>query len=128
MQAIIARHDDVDAEWETIVTCDAGATDPKHWVVQSALRAWEEVHGKPYEGAPHMAGQTDAATINRIGFPLVRIGYTWLGEEDMPAEFTEGLGGMGVTSIPKLENSIREAIYVVIDSCTRTRAEVGLED
>ncbi len=128
MQAIIARHDDVDAEWETIVTCDAGATDPKHWVVQSALRAWEEVHGKPCEGAPHMAGQTDAATINRIGFPLVRIGYPWLGEEDMPAEFTEGLGGMGVTSIPKLENSIREAIYVVIDSCTRTRAEVGLED
>ena len=83
---------------------------------------------KPYPGAPLMAGQTDAATINRTGFPLVRIGYTWLGEKDMPAEFTEGLGGMGVACIPDLENSIKEAIYTVIDSCTRTRAEVGLKN
>ena len=102
------------------------STDPDHWVVQSAMRAWREVHGKPYPGAPHMAGQTDAATINRTGFPLVRIGYAWLGEADTPAEFTEGLGGMGVIRVPDLEISIKEAIYTVIDSCTRTREEVGL--
>ena len=128
MKDIMARHADVKAEWETVVTCDAAATDPDHWVVQSALRAWEEVHGKPYPGAPFMAGQTDAATINRTGFPLVRIGYTWPGEEDLPPEFTEGLGGMGVARIPGLENTVREAIYTIIDSCTRTREEVGLEN
>ncbi len=128
MKAILDKHPDVEAEWETVVTCDAASTDPDHWVVQSALRAWQEVHGKPYPGAPHMAGQTDAATINRTGFPLVRIGYAWLGEADTPPEFTEGLGGMGVIRVPDLEISIREAIYTVIDSCTRTRAEVGLTD
>ena len=128
MKAILDRHDDVEAEWETVVSYDAAATDPDHWVVQSALRAWGEVHGEPYSGAPHMAGQTDAAAINRIGFPLVRIGYAWLGESDMPAEFTEGLGGMGVIRVPDLETSIKEAIYTVIDSCTRTREEVGLEE
>ena len=46
----------------------------------------------------------------------------------MPAEFTEGLGGMGVIRVPDLEISVKEAIYTVIDSCTRTREEVGLTD
>lgn len=123
MGAILAKHEGLKAEWETLATCDAAATDPTHWIVQSALRAWEEVHGRPYAGAPPMAGQTDAAFINRAGFPLVRIGYPWVGEKDLPAEFAEGLGGMGVACIPDLEGPIKQAIYMVIDSCTRPRGE-----
>ena len=127
MKDIVARHDDVDAEWEMYVSCRASRTSPDHWIVQSATRGWEERHGKPYPGAPKMAGQTDAATICQLGIPLVRTGYPWVGDDvDFPPEFTEGLGGMGVIKIADLVGPCQSIIYSIIDCCTRTRDEVGL--
>jgi len=122
MNEIVARHDDVDAEWEMTVSCRSSRTDPQSFVVQSAIRAWEERHGHPYPGAPQMSGQTDAATISQLGIPLARIGY----ETEMPEEFSEGLGGMGVAHIPSLIGPCQSTIYSIIDICTRTRSEVGL--
>ena len=126
MKSILARHPDIDAHWEMIAQCPGSRTDPGHWIVQSATRGWEEVHGRSYPGATPMSGQTDAATICGMGIPLARIGYPFIGEKDMPAEFAEGLGGMGVACIPDLVTPCKELIYMIIDSCTRTRAEVGL--
>ena len=102
MNDIVARHDDVDADWEMYVSCRASRTDSDHWIVQSCLRSWEERHGKPYPGAPLAAGQTDAATINRLGIPLARLGYPYMPMETTPEEFLEGLGGMGVSYVPDL--------------------------
>lgn len=127
MRGIMERHDDVDAEWETIVTCDAARTEPDHWITRSATRAWETVHGRPYTETPYLSGQTDAATICRLGVPLVRIGYPWVGDKEMPAEFAEGLGGMGVACVPDLLDTVKQIIHNIIDSCTRTRAEIGLD-
>ncbi len=127
MRAIMARHDDVDAEWETIVTCDAARTDPDHWIVESSIRAWEAVHGRKYTETPYLSGQTDAAAICRLGIPLVRIGYPWIGDKEMPEEFSEGLGGMGVANVPDLVGTVKAVIYSIIDSCTRTRSEMGLD-
>ena len=127
MQSIMAKYDDVDAEWETIVTCDAARTDPEHWVTRSATRAWEAVHERKYTETPYLSGQTDAAAICRLGIPLVRIGYPWVGDKEMPAEYAEGLGGMGVANIPDLVGTIKALIYSVIDSCTRSRAEIGID-
>ncbi len=127
MRAILARHPGIDAEWEMTAAVPGSRTDPGSWIVQSALRAWQEGHGgKPYPGAPHMSGQTDAAAIAKLGLPLVRIGYPWIGDKDMPAEFSEGLGGMGVSHIPDLTGACRAVIYSIIDTCTRSRAETGL--
>lgn len=128
MGEIMDKHDDVDATWETIVTCDAARTDPDHWITRSSTRAWEAVHGRAYTETPYLSGQTDAATICRLGVPLVRIGYPWIGDKEMPEEFAEGLGGMGVANIPDLVATVQQIIYNIIDSCTRTRAEVGLDD
>ncbi len=126
MRDIVARHDDVEANWETVVTCKGSRTSPDHWIVQSALRGWESVHGQDYPGAEMLSGQTDAATICQMGLPLVRIGYPWVGDKDMPAEFSDGLGGMGVAVIPDLIDPMRHLIYILIDSLTRSREEVGL--
>lgn len=123
MTAILARHPDIRAEWEMTVACQGTRTDPNHWIVRSAVRSWEAVHGRPYPGAAKMSGQTDAATICGMGIPLARIGYPFIGEKDMPEEFAEGLGGMGVACIPDLVVPCRELIYMIIDSCTRTREE-----
>jgi len=123
MRDIVARHEDVEAEWEMTVSCRASRTDRDSFVVQSAIRGWEERHGKSYPGSPRMSGQTDAATISQLGIPLARIGF----ETEMPEEFSEGLGGMGVAHIPSLVGPCQSTVYSIIDICTRTRAEVGLE-
>ncbi|MCZ6896068.1 MAG: acetylornithine deacetylase, partial [Gammaproteobacteria bacterium] len=127
MREIVARHDDVEATWETFVTCRGSRTEPDNWIIQSALRGWESVHERSYPGAEMLSGQTDAATICQMGLPLVRIGYPWVGDKDMPKEFSDGLGGMGVAFIPDLIDPMRHLIYILIDSCTRTREEVGLK-
>ncbi len=126
MRNIVARHDDVEAAWEMYASCPGSRTSPDNWIVQSALRAWEAVHDRPYPGAALMSGQTDAATICRLGLPLVRVGYPFIGDKAMPEEFRDGLGGMGCAVISDLIDPIRQLIHVLIDSCTRTRDEVGL--
>ena len=111
-------------ECELFATCEASRTRPTHWIVQSALRGWEDRHGKPYPGAPLASGQTDAATICRLGIPLVRMGYPFA--VNMPPEYAEGLGGMGVARISDLIGPCQSVIYTIIDTCTRERGELSL--
>ena len=126
MENILAAHPDIKADWEMTVACQGSKTDPNHWIIQSGVRAWEEVHQEKYSDAAMMSGQTDAAAICRSGLPLVRIGYTYIGEKEMPEEFSEGLGGMGVAYVPDLINPLKQIIYIIIDSCTRSRDEINL--
>jgi acetylornithine deacetylase/succinyl-diaminopimelate desuccinylase-like protein len=109
---------------ELFATCEASRTNPSHWIVQSARRSWEARHGKAYPGAPLASGQTDAATICRLGVPLVRMGYPFA--VNMPPQFAEGLGGMGVARISDLMGPCQSVIYTIIDTCTRDRAVLGL--
>ena len=126
MRDIVARHEDVEATWEMYVSCPGSRTSPDHWIVQSALRAWESVHDRDYPGAAMLSGQTDAATLCRLGLPLVRVGYPFIGDKAMPEAFRDGLGGMGCAIISDLIDPMRQLIHILIDSCTRTREEVGL--
>ena len=123
--AICAKHPDLDLEWEMTAATPTGSTDPENWIVQSAMRGWEEVEGKPHGPAPTMAGQTDGAALRHLGVPTARLGWPWP-YEGGPARLSEGLGGMGVTYVPDLLVCARKIIYVVIDTLTRTRAEIGL--
>ena len=126
MREILDKHPEIRADWEMIVSCQGSETDPKHWIIQSAVASWEEVNEKTYPGAALMSGQTDAATICQLGIPLARIGYPYIGEKEMPEEFAEGLGGMGVAFIPDLIDPIKQILFIIIDSCTRPRDELNL--
>ncbi|WP_272192226.1 peptidase dimerization domain-containing protein, partial [Acinetobacter baumannii] len=44
---IKARHD-LDLTWEMILAIPGSHTDPNHWVVQSCMRGWEYLEGKPH--------------------------------------------------------------------------------
>jgi acetylornithine deacetylase/succinyl-diaminopimelate desuccinylase-like protein len=127
MKGILARHPDIEADWSMYGSCPGSSTPSSHWIVQSARTAWEEQEGKPYKEAPMLSGQTDAAIINKLGIPLVRVGYPWIGDASVPEEFSEGLGGMGVSNIDDLIKPIENVIYSIIDCCTRTREETGLD-
>src|SRR5262249_32208867 len=124
MRDIQPAYPGIELSWEMIASCQGSRTDPDHWIVQSAVRAWEETHGKGYPGAPLMSGQTDAAAICQLGIALVRIGFPFRTGASVPEEFSDGLGGMGVASVADLVVSIKQMIYILIDACTRTRQEV----
>jgi acetylornithine deacetylase/succinyl-diaminopimelate desuccinylase-like protein len=122
--AIVAKHSDVDLEWEMTASLPGASTDPNSWIVQSAIRAWEQVEGKTHPAPPRTSGQTDISMIRNLGIPTARTG--WVSQpEKTPDEYRQGLGGMGVSYPPDFAVTCRKLVYSIIDTCTRTRNEVG---
>lgn len=124
VSSVARRHADLVADVEMIASLPAARTDPGHWIVASALRAWEATHAERYPGSPPMCGISDAAAIARAGIPVVRIGYPFRSGETLPAEFRDGLGGMGAVAPSDLDGTIRQLIHIVVDTCTRDRCEL----
>lgn len=122
---IRARYPEIDLDWEMFGAYPSASTDPDHWVVHSTMRGWEHEEGKPHQARTGTSGQTDASMIRNLGIPLARVGQP-APVPNVPQEWSLGLGGMGVAHIPDLARVARVLVYAVIDSCTRTRAEVGL--
>ena len=121
---ILARHSDVELDWEMTASLPGASTDPDSWIIQSAIRAWEEVEGKPHPTPPRTSGQTDISMIRNLGIPTARTGWVSMPEKT-PDEYRQGLGGMGVSFPPDLVATCRKLVYSIVDTCTRTRAEVG---
>lgn len=128
MREILKKHPEIEADWEMYGSCPGSSTPHDHWIVQSAQTAWELQEGKPYPGAPMLSGQTDATIMNKLGIPIVRVGFPWIGDAVMPEEFSDGLGGMGVCNIDDMLKPVENIIYSIIDCCSRTREEVGVQD
>ncbi|MBM3941134.1 MAG: acetylornithine deacetylase [SAR202 cluster bacterium] len=125
MGRIQQRHADVRLDWEMFAAYPAASTDPHHWVVQSTMRGWEHVEQKTHHARAGTSGQTDASAIRNLGIPLARIGHP-SPAPGTPPEWLHGLGGMGVGHIPDFARVAKVLIYAVVDSCTRSREEVGL--
>lgn len=121
---ILKRHPDVELEWDMIASMPGASTDPQSWIIQSAIRGWEEIEKKPHQPPPRTGGQTDISMIRNLGIPTARTG--WVSTPDKtPDEFRQGLGGMGVSYAPDLAVTCRKLVYSIIDTCTRTRAETS---
>ena len=121
---IRANHPDFDLDWEMTAAIPGASTDPESWIVRSAIVAWEAVEERPHEPPRPTSGQTDISTIRNLGIPTARTGWVSV-PETTPDEFREGLGGMGVTCALDLAHTCRKLVYSIIDTCTRTRDEVG---
>jgi acetylornithine deacetylase/succinyl-diaminopimelate desuccinylase-like protein len=124
MADIVARNPEIELDWEMTAALPGSSTDPDNWIIESAIRAWEEIEGKPCEAPPPTGGQTDISTIRNLGIPTARQGWPST-PENTPAEYREGLGGMGVANATDMAVACRKLIYSIIDTCTRTRDEVG---
>jgi len=113
-------------DWEMLAAYPGASTDPQNWIIRSALHAWESVEGRPHEPAIPRGGQTDISLIRNLQIPTARIGWA-SPPANMPEEFAEGLGGMGVAYVPDFAIACRKVIHMVIDTCTRSRGDVGLQ-
>lgn len=120
-----ARHPDIDLDWEMYGSTPGGTTDPGNWIIQSARRGWEHIEQRAYPKPDMLAGQTDGAALRRLGVPTARMGWPWPAQGS-PEPIAEGLGGMGATYVPDLMPCARKILYAVIDTLTRSRAEMGL--
>jgi acetylornithine deacetylase/succinyl-diaminopimelate desuccinylase-like protein len=107
---------ELEVEWEMVAAYPGASTNPDNWIIQSSIRAWESVEGKPHEFSRPVSGQTDASAIRNLGIPTARIGYPFPAP-GTPAEW-EGLGGMGLSYIPDLAKLTKALIYSIIDTCT----------
>lgn len=119
------RRPELSLDWDMYGSVPGGTTDPTHWIIQSARRAWEEVEGRPHPEPDQMAGQTDGAALRRFGVPTARIGWPWPASGS-PLPIAEGLGGMGATYIPDLMPCAHKILYAVIDTLSRSREELQL--
>jgi acetylornithine deacetylase/succinyl-diaminopimelate desuccinylase-like protein len=124
LDGILARHPEIELDLEMTASLPGASTDPESWIIRSAIRAWEQIEGKPHPVPPRTSGQTDISMIRNLGIPTARTGWVSTPEKT-PDEYRQGLGGMGVSYPPDLAVTCRKLVYSIIDTCTRTRAEVG---
>lgn len=98
------------------------STDPDSWIVKSSIKAWESVRGQSHTFRTGTSGATDANILRGHGVPTARVGMGPLGAG---APFA-GRFSMGVVSVDAMLRLTRLLIAIALDTCTRSRSEVGL--
>jgi acetylornithine deacetylase/succinyl-diaminopimelate desuccinylase-like protein len=106
---------------DMILSIPGTHTTPQNWIVQSLMRGWETVEGEDHKPILNTSGATDAAILRGRGIPTARLG---LPRFEVPAAYP-GFS-MGVVSVAAMERLTRCIIYSIVDTCTRSRPEVGL--
>jgi acetylornithine deacetylase/succinyl-diaminopimelate desuccinylase-like protein len=125
MEAIRGRHPEIELDWDMVLAIPGTSTPPDTWIVQSTARAWEAVEERPYEPPPGFtSGATDANILRNRGIPTARIGMPKLASPDgREVDFALGMNAVDVASMGRLTRAI---VYAIIDTCGRTRREIGL--
>ncbi len=121
---ICAQHPELALDWDMYAAYPGSYTNSDNWIVQSTMRGWEFVEGTTHHAITGTSGQTDASALRNLGIPTVRLGYPPV--PTIPPEW-QGFGGLGVSHMPNLVKVTRAILYAIIDTCTRSRSEVGLD-
>lgn len=123
--AIRRRHPELELSWEMMLAVPGTSTDPGSWIVQSCMRGWEAVEGRPHAARANQSGATDANVLRGHGIPTARVGMARVSSDaPMPDDFSKG---MNVVDLREMEKLTRCLIYVIVDTCMRSRREVGLD-
>jgi acetylornithine deacetylase/succinyl-diaminopimelate desuccinylase-like protein len=120
------RHPELDLEWDMVLAIPGTSTPPDSWIVQSTGRAWEVVEERQYESPPGFtSGATDANILRNRGIPTARIGMPKLASPDgREVDFALGMNAVDVGNMARLTRAI---VYAIVDTCGRTRREIGLD-
>jgi acetylornithine deacetylase/succinyl-diaminopimelate desuccinylase-like protein len=120
--ARIKERHDLDLSWEMILSIPGSHTDPTSWIVQSCMRGWEHLEGQPHVPTPGTSGATDANILRGRGVPTARIG--------LPRAAQTSADGRALTAragnLASMRRLVQCLVYSIVDTCTRSRAEVGL--
>lgn len=110
--AALADLDDVDVTVAPVVGIPGSRTEPEHWIVRTAVEAWEAETGTTHVAARRTSGATDANILRNRGIPTVRVGLPKSTEPDGSAI---GFGpGMNTVDIDALETLTRYLVRIAL--------------
>lgn len=118
LACIQGAHPGIDVRSEMILALPGSRTDPENWIVRSCIAAWERVTGQPHQRPSGTSGATDAAILRGWGIPTARLG--------MPRGPGRAVFCMDRVSQSGIRQLARCLVAAAVDTCTRTRQEVGL--
>ncbi|MDA0261000.1 MAG: M20/M25/M40 family metallo-hydrolase [Proteobacteria bacterium] len=113
---------EIDLDWEMILAIPGSHTDRDNWVVQSTIRAWQEMTGTTFHPGTGGSGATEANILRAWGVPTARIGLP------PPPELLAhaGMFSMGEVHVESLAKLTKALITAAVDTCGRSVGEVGL--
>ncbi|MEM8496683.1 MAG: M20/M25/M40 family metallo-hydrolase [Pseudomonadota bacterium] len=90
----------ISADVELVQEIPASQTDFESDIIQTAIRTWELVKGKPHRPFREMSGSTDANIVRSYGIPTARMG---LPKADLPdLDFQMGMNCVAVSDLRDL--------------------------
>ncbi|GAA4835249.1 M20/M25/M40 family metallo-hydrolase [Actinomycetospora corticicola] len=117
--AILARHPELDVDWEMTLAIPGTHTPPDAPVVRSAVAAWEDLEGREHTPIVANSGATDANILRNRGLPTARIGMDRIGDDaPIPLDFP---AGMNVVDIREALRLSRHLVHTAVALCTRER-------
>ena len=123
MNEIVEANKDLDLDWEMILAIPGSHTDEDNWIVQSTIRAWQEMTGQTFNAGTDGSGATEANIIRGWGVPTARIG---LPQPPEPLAHA-GMFSMGEVHVDSLTRLTKALITAAVDTCGRSTGDVGLE-
>ena len=114
--------DGIDLDVELVVGIPGSRTEPDHWIVGTAVDAWEAETGEQHVAARRTSGATDANILRNRGIPTVRVGLPKSTEPDgSPIGFAPGMNTVDVDALEMLTR------YLVRVALSATCTKVGLQ-
>ncbi|MBI2303129.1 MAG: M20/M25/M40 family metallo-hydrolase [Chloroflexi bacterium] len=121
IQRIKGTNPGLECDWDMYLSDPGSMTDPNNWIVQSVIRAWEHVEGKKHVNVLGRSGSSDTNVTRRWGIPTARLGpHGSIREPSGRRSYGEAC------DIDLMYRATKCYVYAIIDTCTRTREEVGL--
>src|SRR5262245_49654593 len=121
IERIVKANLELSVDWEMIVSIPGSFTEPKNWIIQSCVRAWEFVENKKHTPRTGTSGATDANILRAHGIPTARLGMPRLkgAGEKQRSRFA-----METSNIAGMKQLTKCLVYAAIDTCTRERSGI----
>ena len=124
LHGIQAKNPELELHCQMINAVPGSRTDPSNWIIQSCVRAWENLEGRKHVYDAFHSGATDVNVLRAWGVPVARLGFPPL---ELPPGMREDLASwMGTVKVDNMLKLIKCLIYSIIDTCARDVEEVGL--
>lgn len=114
---------EVEVSVERVAAVPGSATDPRHWIVTGAVRAWEGLEGRNHEPPRNQSGASDVGLVRSRGIPAVRVGLPPAGAPSPYPGFSMGVADAG--AVRRLAELL---VGLLVDVTARSRDELGLAD
>jgi len=87
----------IEAHYRRVQTIDASHTPPTDPIIQTTIKVWEDMQGRPHESFTVMSGATDANILRGHGIPTARIG---LAKAKLPnIDFALGMNSVAISEL-----------------------------